>query len=160
MDSDRGLSSLVRVSVGGKIDFSLAKLSDKAWWRKLKWTLAESQRLEFLEYQHVRMIKLAGQMGLHRIEENSFSKLQDAANNTLEDIRKKIFGTIETKTEKQDYKAQWSAVFGDLDSPETQSKIDRWLEAMEDLNKKPAPNPSAAAKTPRIPRMSRRRLPQ
>ena len=157
MDSDRRLSSLVRVSVGGKIDFSLAKLSDKAWWRKLNWTISESNRLEFLEYHQARLIKLAGQMGLHRIEEKSFSKLQDAANDSLEEIRQKIFGEITKKTEKQDYKAQWSAVFGDLDSPETQSKIDRWLEAMQDLNKKPAPKPSTAA---RIPRMSRRRSPK
>lgn len=157
MESDRRLSSLVRVAVGGKIDFSKAKLSDRTWWRKLNWTVAESQRLEFLDYQGHRLVKLAGQMGLHRIDEKSFSKLQDAANTTLEDIRQRIFGGIEKKTDQQSAKDQWSSVFGDLDSPETQAKIAKWKEAVDELGKKSAPKPKAA---PRIPRMSRRKLPR
>lgn len=145
----------MRVSVGGKIDFSQARLRDPVWWKRLQWTLDEAYRLESLNYNELMVTKLAGQMGLYRISEESFSRLQEAANAAVNRSRQLIFNPKEPTVDAKSYKDQWSSVFGDLDAPETQEKIDKFVQALKDRHS--SAEISAKPRPARPSRMSRKK---
>lgn len=127
---------MVRAATSGIIDFSKADPYDKQWMANLRLALAETSRRSQLDFVKVLHQHYVGMLAIDRLEDASFRKLRDRANELLDviiQLQEPWNDDQVAAARKDQVKAavqEWEDHYGSLSDPAVQAGIDETVEAV------------------------------
>jgi hypothetical protein len=141
--ASRDLSLLVQAACVGSIDFTQARLLDSRWWQGVDW------KLDYLEQEDLACI-LSDKIDLHAAclssarDQNTFQRHWDEVHEILQ-LQVGLLtpwlakGLLSAAAVAEGLKVEWERLFGRMDDPRTQEKIQRTIQHIEERKRKANP---------------------
>jgi hypothetical protein len=120
---------MIQAATAGVVDFGKADPRDPRWWLSLRLILGRLEQENIRECHELYYDQVMAVLGRDWLTQESYDRLFDAADNKTTAIARIRFpwANLDPRANQMQetarLKASWEAVFGKLDDPETQRRI-------------------------------------
>ena len=141
---------IVQAAAAAGIDYREHQSTDAKWFRRLNWITDVLHREHDIRYYSMRLQACLALLPIVSTDSRErVMELSQAYQDTLESLYYPERGTRDELQEKKNSirsdKTAWESQFGDVNSPETEEKIEKWIAAMELLQEATAKQAATAS---------------